>query len=150
MSAPFLAPPRRKRPHSVNYFALAVLYLGVVNLVRAWLALGGQPFIETLPLTMPLPYLAACSIVWGIVFAVAALGLWRLWPWARPLLLGAIVIYQLHIWVNHWILDRSDYARQVWPFEIGISIASIMVIWGYLFLPGIRRLYSKTCQKEGT
>ncbi len=142
MTVPSLAPPRRKRPRSVNYFALAVLYLGVVNLIRAWLALGGQPFIETLPLKIPLAYVGACGIAWGIVFAVTAWGLWRLWRWARVVMLGAIVVYQLHIWVNHMLFDTSAYARQVWPFYAGLSIASVLVVWGFLFLPSIRRVYS--------
>ena len=90
---------------------------------------------------MPPIYLAAGGLVWGIAFVVAALGVWRLWPWARKLVLGAIVVYQLHIWVNHLAFDTSDYARQVWPFHIGISVAWVAAVWGYMFLPGIRRLW---------
>ena len=97
--------------------------------------------MATLPLAMPLAYLAAGGLVWGIAFVVAALGVWRLWPWARRLVLAAIVLYQLHIWVNHLIFDTSDYARQVWPFHIGVSVAWVVVVWGYMFLPGIRRLW---------
>jgi hypothetical protein len=114
----------------------------VVNLARAWLALDGQSFTRTLPLAMPLPYLAAGAWVWGLVFVVAAFGVWRLWRWARALLLGAIVFYQLHIWANHLIFDTSSYSRQVWPFHAGISAAWVIIIWGFLFLPGIWRLYS--------
>jgi hypothetical protein len=119
-----------------------VLYLGVVNLARAALALYGSSFERTLLLTMPLPYLAAGGIVWGSVFVVAAFGAWSLWPWARRLLLGAIIVYQVHIWTNHLLFDTSSYARQVWPFNAGISVAWIVIAWGFLFLPGIRKLYS--------
>ena len=134
-------PPRRKRPNSINYFALAVLYLGAVNLARAGLALGQQSFERTLPLAMPLPYLAAGGLVWGGVFVVAALGVWRLCPWARKLLLGAIALYQLHIWINHVLFDTSDYARQVWPFHMSVSAAWVVLVWGFLFLPHVKRLY---------
>ena len=92
---------------------------------------------------MPLTYLAAGGLVWSIAFVVAALSVWRLWPWARKLVLGAIVLYQLHIWVNHFVFDTSDYARQLWPFHIGISLAWVVVVWGYMFLPGIRRLWER-------
>jgi hypothetical protein len=135
------APPRRKRPKSVTFLALAVLYLGMVNLARARLALDSQSFARTLSLAMPLPYLAAGALIWGVVFVVAAFGMWRLWPWARKLLLGAIIVYQLHIWINHLLFDTSNYARQVWPFYAGISLAWIVIVWGLLFLPGIRRHY---------
>jgi hypothetical protein len=112
-----------------------------VNLARAGLAFEGGPFERTLPLTMPLTYLAICGLVWGLVFAAAAWGVWRLWPWARKLLLGAIVLYQLHIWINHLLFDTSTYSRQVWPFHIGISLVWIAGIWGFLWLRGVRRLY---------
>ena len=143
MTTPTLTPPRRKRPRSVFCFALAVLYLGAVNLIRARLALRGESFVASLPLTMPLPYLAASAMVWGSVFCIAAFGVWRLWPWARKLTLGAIVIYQLHIWINHFLFDTSDYARQVWPFQAGVSAAWIILVWGFLFLPAVRHFYSK-------
>jgi hypothetical protein len=136
-------PPRRKRPRSVHLFALAVLYLGVTNLVRARLALDGQSFAQTLPLTMPLTYLGTCGWVWGLEFVVTAFGVWRLWSWARKLLLVSIMAYQFHIWTNHLMFDMSAYSRLVWPFQIGISVAWIVVVWGFLFLPGIRRVFVK-------
>jgi len=109
-----------------------------VNLARAALALNGSTFEKTLPLTMPLPYLAAGGIVWGSVFVVTALGIWKMWTWARRLLLIAIIVYQAHIWINHWLFDTSSYSRQVWPFQAGISVITMVVVWGFLFLPGIR------------
>ena len=137
-------PPRRKRSRSVTLFALAVLYLGLVNVARAWLALNGSSFERTLPLAAPLPYLGLGGLLWGVAFVVIAFGLWRVWLWARKAMLGAILIYQLHIWINHFVFDSSVYSRQVWPFEAGTSLAWIMVVWGFLFLPGIKRLYSET------
>ena len=137
-------PPRRKHSRSVTLFALAVLYLGLVNLARAWLALNGSPFERALPLAAPLPYFGLGGLLWGAAFAVIAFGLWRVRPWARKAMLGAVLIYQLHIWINHFIFDSSVYSRQVWPFEAGLSLAWIMVVWGLLFLPDIKRLYSKT------
>jgi hypothetical protein len=125
-------------------FALAVLYLGLVNLARAWLALNGSSFERTLAVAAPLPYLGLGGLFWGVAFVVIAFGLWRVWLWARKAMLGAILIYQLHIWINHFVFDSSVYSRQVWPFEAGLSLAWIMVVWGMLFLPGIKRLYSKT------
>jgi hypothetical protein len=136
-----VTPPQRKRPRSVTFFALAVLYLGIVNLARAWLALNGTPFERTLPLTMPLQYLGIGGLAWGGVFVVTAIGVWRLWPWARKATLGAIMVYQLHIWINHFVFDTSDYSRQVWPFAAGISLMWTLVAWGFMNLPGIRRLY---------
>jgi len=91
---------------------------------------------------MPLSYLAACGLVWGLVFTVAAFGIWRLWSWARRLVLGAVIVYQLHIWLNHFVFDISDYARQVWPFQAGVSVMWVILTWGFMFWPGVRQLYS--------
>jgi hypothetical protein len=135
------SPSPGKRPKCVTLFALAVLYLGVVNLARGWLASFGLRFERTLPLTLPLPYLAAGGLTWGIAFAMIAFGLWRLWPWARSLALGAIILYQGHIWINHLLFDVSTYSRQVWLFQSGVSAVWIAVVWGFLALPGIRQLY---------
>ena len=137
-----VTPPRRKRPQSVTFFALAVLYLGIVNLARAWLALNGTSFERTLPLTMPLRYLGIGGLAWGCVFVVTMFGIWRLWPWARKTTLGAILVYQLHIWINHFVFDVSVYSRQVWPFAAGISVLWVIVVWGFMFLPGIRSIYT--------
>jgi len=134
-------PPRRKRPRRVTLVAVAVLYLGVVNLARAWLASFGLGFERTLPLTLPLLYLAVCGFIWGIAFTATAFGLWKLWPWSRALALGAISLYQGHIWINHLLFDTSTYSRQVWPFHIAISILWIAGVWGFLSLRNIRQLY---------
>ena len=139
--APATSPSPRKRPRCVTLFALAVLYLSVVNLARGWLASFGLEFERTLPLTLPLPYLAACGLIWGMAFAVIAFGLWRLWPRSRSLALGTIIMYQGHIWANHLLFDVSTYSRQVWPFHIAISILWIAGVWGFLSLRNIRRLY---------
>jgi hypothetical protein len=133
------APQKRKRLRSVTLIALAVLYLGVINLARAWLAWTGNSFEQGLTPRMPLPYLVIVGCAWGGVFVAAGLGLWRLQPWARRLVLIAIVVYQLHIWINHLLLDTSSYARQVWPFQAAISAAWLLGVWSFMFLPGIRR-----------
>ena len=96
-----------------------------------------------MPLALPLPYLTACGLTWGVAFAVIAFGLWRLQPWARPLALGAIILYQGHIWINHLLFDVSTYSRQVWLFHSGISVVWIAVVWGFVALPGIRQLYRR-------
>ena len=141
MAASTPSPLARKRPRCVTLFALAVLYLGVVNLARGWLASFGLGFERTLPLSLPLPYLAACGLIWGIAFTATAFGLWKLRPWSRALTLGATLLYQGHIWINHLLFDVSTYSRQVWPFHIAVSILWIAGVWGFLSLRNIRRPY---------
>ena len=38
------------------------------------------------------------------------------------LALGAIVLYQGHIWINHLLFDASDYARQTRPRDLVLTV----------------------------
>jgi hypothetical protein len=53
----------------------------------------------------------------------------------------AVTLFHGQIWFNHIVFDRSDYARQVWPFAIVNTVAVLIVVWGFLNWPSIRRVY---------
>lgn len=126
---------------STTYFALAVLYLSGLNLVYGLQVVTRWPDLAWLPARMPLAWLAAGKLVWGLTFGLAAWGLWRLRAWGRTLALVAFTLYQVHIWANHVLFDVSNYARQVWPFYAGLSLVSLALVWGFLFWPSVRQLY---------
>ncbi|MBN1889059.1 MAG: hypothetical protein JW850_13780 [Thermoflexales bacterium] len=126
---------------STTYLALAVLYTSIVNLVFGVQAIAQWPYLSSLPVRMPLAWLIAGKLAWGVVFGVIAWGVWRLAAWGRKAVLAGVVLYQLHIWVNHILFDTSDYARQVWPFAAGMSLVTIGLVWGFMFLPAVHRLY---------
>ncbi len=125
-----------------NYFALALLGLGVTNFVFGAQAVTQWSYYSTLPLRIPLVWLIGGKLVWGIVFGITAWGVWRLRPWGRKLLLTSLTLYQAHIWLNHILFDVSEYSRQVWPFEAGISLITLAVVWGLVGLPSLRRSYA--------
>ncbi len=123
------------------FFVLAVLYLSVTNLVFGAQAIAQWAYLTEQPLSIPLPWLVAGKLVWGGLFGLTAWGLWRLRAWGRRALLVGITLYQVHIWANHLFFDVSVLARQAWPFEIGLSVVTLAVVWGGMFLPKLRRLY---------
>lgn len=136
----------RKRPRSVTLFSLLVLFFGSgLNLARAVWALQQASALAELPLStsLPMPWLAGTSLVWGCVFALCSLGLWRLRAWGRNGTLVAVTLFHVQIWLHHIIFDRSDYARQVWPFAIVHTLSVLIAVWGFLNWPSIRRLYSR-------
>jgi hypothetical protein len=92
---------------------------------------------------MPMALLACTSLAWGIVFGLCSLGLWRLRPWGRRGALAAVSLFHAHIWLNHLLFDRSDYARQVWPFAVAHTLAALLLVWGFLYWPAVRRLYAR-------
>jgi hypothetical protein len=135
-----------KRPRRVTIFSLLVLLLGSgLNLARAVWALRQADALADISLstTLPMPLLAATSLVWSVVFGVCCVGLWRLRPWGRTGTLAAVTLFHGHIWLNHILFDRSTYARQVWPFAIVHTLAALFVVWGFLKWPSIRRAYDE-------
>lgn len=135
---------RTKRPRCVTLFSLAVLLLGSgLNLLRAAWAWRQVDALADLPTSMPLALLAGTSLAWSIIFVACSLGLWRLRPWGRRGTLVTVTLFHGHIWLNHVLFDRSDYARQVWPFAIVHTLATLFVVWAFLYWPAIRRLYSE-------
>jgi hypothetical protein len=134
----------RKRPRSVTIFSLLVLLMGsALNLTRAMWAFRQADALADLPLStsMPMGLFAATSLIWAFAFLVCAYGLWRLRPWGRIATLALVTLYHVNIWFNHVVFDRSDYARQVWPFAVVNSLVALAVVWGFLNWPSIRDLY---------
>ena len=135
-----------KRPWRVTIFSLLVLLLGSgLNLARAIWALRQAEALADVPLStaLPMPLLAATSLAWAVAFGVCSVGLWRLRPWGRTGTLVAVTLFHGHIWFNHILFDRSDYARQVWPFAIVHTSVVLVVVWGFLNWPSIRRSYGE-------
>jgi hypothetical protein len=132
-----------KRPWRVMLFSLGVSSLGGgLNLLRAAWAWRQARALTSLPSTsMPMPLLAGTSLAWGFVFGLCGLGLWRLRPWGRGGTLAAVTLFHAHVWLNHLLFDRSDYARQVWPFAVAHTLVALLVVWGFLYWPAVRRLY---------
>jgi uncharacterized membrane protein (DUF2068 family) len=135
---------KHKRPRSVTIFSLVVLLLGSgLNLTRAVWALRQANALTDLPqsTSMPMTWLSVTSLVWGLAFAICGFGLWRLRPWGRVATLVVVTLYHVNVWFNHIVFDRSDFARQVWPFAIVNSLVVLIVVWFFLSWPTVRRLY---------
>jgi len=133
---------RPRRPWRVTVFSLAVLFFGSgLNLLRGAWAWGQADALAGLHTSLPMPLLAGASLVWSVVFAVCAVGLWRLRPWGRQLMLIAVTLYHGYIWLNHIAFDQADYARQVRPFAVVHTLVMLLLVWGFLMWPSIRQLY---------
>lgn len=93
-------------------------------------------------------YLGATGLFWAITLGAAAVGLWRLRAWGRWLGLGAVSLYCMHTWLNRFLFDLSAYARQVWPWEAAVSLLSLALTWGILWLPGVRASFGREVSHE--
>ncbi|MGB9777083.1 MAG: hypothetical protein ACPLYD_11530 [Anaerolineae bacterium] len=118
-----------------------IALIGLGNLGRAAMALYYARVLPDLPLTVPWAYLAGMGAFWGVGLMVCAVGLQLRRPWSRAATLTSATLYQAHVWLNHLLFDASDYARQTWPRNAALSALFLIVVWGVLFLPSVRRLW---------
>lgn len=121
--------------------SLLVLALGLANLMRAALALRYDALLPDLPMTVPLIYLAAMGVFWGLVFVVCTVGLVRFRRWGRWGTMAATVLYEIHVWVNHLLFDANDYALQTRPRDLALTLLLLIFILGPLNLASIRRIF---------
>jgi len=130
-----------KRQIVTTIFALLVLILAVWNLWQVVSAVQHYAVMDTLGLTTEANLLIVIGLTWTIGFGLAAWGLWRLRPWGRTWMLIAIVVYELQQWIMRLSLMHSSDEVIRRPADACLTLLSIAVVWIFLFLPQIRRLY---------
>jgi hypothetical protein len=79
--------------------------------------------------------------LWGLIFITCVVGLVRFRRWGRWTTLAAATLYQVHVWLNHFLFDANDHARQVWPRDVALTLLMLISIWGPLNWPSIRKVF---------
>ncbi|MBN1979465.1 MAG: hypothetical protein JW918_18870 [Anaerolineae bacterium] len=134
---------KRRKPtcsqQCIAVLALVMLALGLGNLARIAMALRYAAQLPDLEMTASWTYLAVMGGFWCLVFLVCVLALMRLWPWGRWAALAATTLYQVHVWVNHFLLDANERARQLWPRDAALTLALLALVWVGLNWPSVRR-----------
>ncbi len=130
-----------KRPFGVTIFALLVLLLAAWNAFQVWSAVQRYDLMRSLDLATEANLLIVTGVTWAIGFGLAAWGLWRLRSWGRTWMLIAIVAYQAQQWIMRLSLMRSSDEVIRRPADVLLSLLSIAVVWVFLFIPKIRKLY---------
>ena len=132
-----------KRPFVITLFALAVLSLAAYNAGRAIVAIRQYDLMHSLGLDAPQLALTLTGIAWAFGFGAAALGLYRLRPWARTWMLAAIVLYQANRWLLRLAFERSPDELLTRPADAAIAILSIVLVWAIALWPRVRRVFAK-------
>ncbi len=130
-----------KRPIVVTLFSLSVLLLAAWNVFQVFSTVQNYDLMRTLGLNTEANLLIIIGVTWAIGFGLAAWGLWRLRSWGRTWMLIAIVAYQVEQWIMRFALVRSSDEVVRRPADLVLALLSIIVVWGFLFIPKIRRLY---------
>src|SRR5512137_1843080 len=130
-----------KRPFVVTLFSLLVLLLAAWNVFQVFSVFQNYDLMRTLNLSTEANLLIVIGLTWVIGFGLAAWGLWRMRSWGRTWMLIAIVAYQAQQWIMRFSLMRSSDEVIRRPADVFLSLLSIVIVWGFLFIPKIRRLY---------
>jgi hypothetical protein len=120
-----------------------VLILALANLGRAAMALRYATLLPAVPMTVSWTYLAAMGVVWGLVFVACTVELVSFRPWGRWGTLAAVTLYEVHIWVNHILFDANEYAFQIRPRDLLLTLLLLALVWGLLNWPSIRKEFKR-------
>ena len=121
--------------------AFLVLTMGLANLGRAGLAVHYAIHLPDLPMTVTWRYLAAMGGFWGIALTACVLGLLRFRPWGRWGAMAAVSLYEIHVWVNHFLFDASEYARRTRPRDLALTGLFLTLVLGTLHWPSVTRVF---------
>ena len=119
--------------------AFLVLVIGLANLGRAGLTLRYASLLPKLAMTVSWAYLVATTGFWGLVFVACAVGLMCFRPWSRRGTLAATTLYEIHVWINRLLFDANDYARQTRLRDLLLTLLLLVLVWGVLNVPQVRR-----------
>ncbi len=131
------------RPRSVTLLALSVLCIAAFNVLGLISGVRRYTVLSRLPLSLPPAVEIGSSAVWAVVFGVLAFGLWRLRSWARWGTLAAVTIYLAQFWIERLVFGQSDYIRVTTWFYFGLDVVILILVWGSLFRPKVRRAFSQ-------
>ena len=137
-----------KPPFVVTIFALLVLLLSAWSAFQVASVAQRYDLMRTLEVTTQANLLIVIGLTWTIGFGLAAWGLWRLRSWGRTWTLIAIVVYQIQQWLMRLALSSSSDEVIRRPADAFLSLLSIIVVWGFLFIPKIRRLYRDNVPRD--
>lgn len=120
---------RPARPFSVTIIALAVLYVSVTNLLRAFLSLSNWDYLTGLQAVSP-AYLAASGLVWSLSGAWLVWGLWRGKAWSRIFILVFYLVYVLYFWIDRFSVPHSALRNHNWQFNLVLqALLLAFVVW---------------------
>lgn len=125
----------------IAVLALTMLLLGLGNLGRIARVVYYAIYLPDLPMTVSWTYQAVMGGFWCAVFLICTVALIRLWRWARWATLATVTLYQAHVWVNHFLFDANERARQLWPCNAVLTLALLVFVWVVLNWPSVRKAF---------
>jgi hypothetical protein len=123
----------------IALLALVVLLLGLGNVGRIARSVYYATHLSDLPIAASWTYLVVMGSFWSVAFLVCTVALIRLWRWGRWATLVTVTLYEVHVWINHLLLDANERARQLWFCDAVLTLGLLVFIWVGLNWPSVRK-----------
>lgn len=128
-----------RRPRSVTFLSLFVLICSGFYLTRVFVILRSWSFWEEQYLPYASYYLLVTGLVWGLIFLGLAAGLWFGKKGAGRILRAVTLVYLGYYWIERIFLSRNTPTTSNWPFLLGITLATLALIYWLLSRPAARQ-----------
>jgi hypothetical protein len=130
------------RPFLVTLLAVLVLSITTLFLVRATEGIRQWDFLASLPGVSPF-YLVTTGTAGAVVGLSISWGLWRGISWAPKATRIAWVVYLLYHWIEKIFINKSGSKLIDWQFDLGLSLISLVFVYGTLSLTGIKAYFGE-------
>jgi hypothetical protein len=127
---PYKSIPIAHRPFSVTILIVVVLIFTSLNILRLIKAIVDHGLLTTLPLDVPVIYLAITGALWSAIGLILAFGLFARYRWS--LLMGqlAAVIYTAYYWLDQLLFADQFAVENDWQFSLGLNlILASLAFW---------------------
>lgn len=104
-------------------------------------ALADWAFLASLPLRVPVAYLALSGLFWGLVGSLLLFGLWRRRAWVPQAARLFVAAYALYYWLDRlWLAaDGPQGANRTFAFLI--TVIALAWVFALFSLNGVRAYF---------
>jgi len=127
---------RHRQPFAVTLTVYGVFLLGAGYFLQSGQALSRYSLYNRLPLSVPAWYLPLVGALWGGLWWVLGVGLWRRKEWARRIALIAIPLQVCSWLADWWLFSRSTIAIQSFGFDLVLRLLAAGLAMAILLLAG--------------
>jgi hypothetical protein len=126
--------------------AIVLMFTGM-QLLRAWVGFTQWNFILTLPLSVSPLFFVLSGLVWGFLGLWLAFGLRRGSPWARKATMVSALLFAAFAWFDRLVLQAEGPQTTNRPFEIGLTVVLVGVVYAALTLPEARHFFGRNYEQ---
>ena len=119
-----------KRPFSATILIPAVLIFTSLNILRTIAVIRSWSFLGSLPMRIPVIYIAIAGFVWssfGIIIFICLLLKKR---WAPPLSMILFIGFLIHYWLDRLLIAKIAQNDHQWQFALVLTLLTLVIeIW---------------------